>query len=245
MPLVFLILALIWGAKWFLEKYWFPLERMLEELELVRTVNSSLRIQSQGSTQLKALSAKLNQMASNTELTQQEIKKNIEQATRSLEEEKHLFEALLEHLPTAETAKRLIAARILLVVLGAAGAFVASLKLTSILGAVAWAFDFAMSGLFFPLVLGVWWKRANRQGAVAGMLLGFLSGTWYLYMVRWGGMEPWLGIDHLRFGIIGCAVNLVTMIVVSLATEEPDEATQKMVDEVRIPKGETVLAASH
>ena len=100
LPLVFLVLALIWGAKWFLEKYWFPLERMLEELELVRTVNSSLRIQTQGSTQLKALAAKLNQMASNTELTQQEIKKNIEQATRSLEEEKHLFEALLEHLPT-------------------------------------------------------------------------------------------------------------------------------------------------
>ena len=147
--------------------------------------------------------------------------------------------------PTAETAKRLVAARILLVVLGAAGSFVASLKLTSILGAVAWAFDFAMSGLFFPLILGVWWKRANRQGAVAGMLLGFLSGTWYLYMVHWGGMEPWLGIDHLRFGIIGCSVNLVTMIVVSLATEEPDEATQKMVDDVRYPKGETVLSASH
>ena len=147
--------------------------------------------------------------------------------------------------PAAETAKRLIVARVLLVVLGAAGAFVASLKLTSILGAVAWAFDFAMSGLFFPLVLGVWWKRANRQGAVAGMFCGFLAGTWYLYMVRWGGMEPWLGIDHLRFGIIGCAVNLVVMIVVSLATEEPDEATKKMVDEVRIPKGETVLAASH
>ncbi|MDG2065490.1 MAG: cation acetate symporter [SAR324 cluster bacterium] len=147
--------------------------------------------------------------------------------------------------PTAETAKRLVAARILLVVLGAAGSFVASLKLTSILGAVAWAFDFAMSGLFFPLILGVWWKRANRQGAVAGMLLGFLSGTWYLYMVRWGGMDPWLGIDHLRFGIIGCSVNLVTMIVVSLATEEPDEATQKMVDEVRYPKGDTVLSASH
>ena len=48
LPLVFLVLALIWGAKWFLEKYWFPLERMLEELELVRTVNPSLRIQTQG-----------------------------------------------------------------------------------------------------------------------------------------------------------------------------------------------------
>ena len=100
LPLIFLVLALIWGAKWFLEKYWFPLERMLEELKLVRTVNPSLRIQTQGSTQLMALSAKLNQMAANTELTQQEIKKNIEQATSSLEEEKHLFEALLEHLPT-------------------------------------------------------------------------------------------------------------------------------------------------
>ena len=136
-------------------------------------------------------------------------------------------------------------ARLLLVVIGTFGAFVASFRLTDILGAVAWAFDFAMSGLFFPLVLGVWWKRANRQGAIAGMLLGFLSGTWYLYMVKWGGMDPWIGIDHLRFGIIGTAVNLVAMIVVSLATEEPDEATQKMVDEVRIPRGETVLAASH
>ena len=77
LPLVFFVLALIWGAKWFLEKYWFPLERMLEELELVRTVNSSLRIQTQGSTQVKALAAKLNQMAANTELTQQEIKKTL------------------------------------------------------------------------------------------------------------------------------------------------------------------------
>ena len=53
--------------------------------------------------------------------------------------------------------------------------------------AVAWAFDFAMSGLFFPLVLGVWWKRANREGAIAGMALGLISGTWYLIWVRTGG----------------------------------------------------------
>jgi cation/acetate symporter len=66
--------------------------------------------------------------------------------------------------PKAETRKRLLTARILLLVIGAAGALVASLKLTGILGAVAWAFCFAMSGLFFPLVLGVWWKRANREG---------------------------------------------------------------------------------
>ena len=147
--------------------------------------------------------------------------------------------------PQAETKTRLVVARVLLLVIGAAGAAVASLKLTSILGAVAWAFDFACSGLFFPLVLGVWWKRANRQGAIAGMLGGLIAGTWYLYMVRWGGMEPWIGIDHLRFGIIGMPVSLVAMVVVSLMTAEPDKETQDMVDATRIPKGATVLASSH
>ncbi len=120
-----------------------------------------------------------------------------------------------------------------------------SLKLSSILGAVAWAFSFACSGLFFPLVLGVWWKRANRQGAVAGMGLGFLAGSIYLYQVRFAGMEPWLGIDHLRFGIIGMAVSLVAMVVVSLLTEEPDAETQAMVDEIRVPGGATVLGQEH
>ena len=147
--------------------------------------------------------------------------------------------------PKAETKTRLVVARVLLIVIGAAGALVASLKLTGILGAVAWAFDFACSGLFFPLVLGVWWKRANRQGAIAGMLGGLIAGTWYLYMVRWGGMDPWIGIDHLRFGIIGMPVSLICMVVVSLMTAEPDKETQDMVDATRIPKGESVLASSH
>jgi cation/acetate symporter len=145
--------------------------------------------------------------------------------------------------PKAETRKRLIVARVLLIIIGAAGAFVASMKLTGILGAVAWAFCFAMSGLFFPLVLGVWWKRANRAGAIAGMAVGLGCGTAYLYMVKWGGMEPWLGLDHLRFGIVGAVASLVAMVVVTLLTKEPDAETQAMVDEVRIPKGGTILGA--
>jgi len=147
--------------------------------------------------------------------------------------------------PKAETARRLIVARVLLLIIGAAGAGVASLRLTSILGAVAWAFDFACSGLFFPLVLGIWWKRANRPGAIAGMAAGFLVGSWYLYAVRFAGMEPWLGIDHLRFGIIGMAASLVAMVVVTLLTKAPDAETQAMVDEIRIPKGETYLSSTH
>ena len=143
--------------------------------------------------------------------------------------------------PKAETAKRLIVARVLLVLIGFAGATIAALEIQGILGSVIWAFDFAMSGLFFPLVLGVWWKRANAPGAVAGMLLGLISGTAYLIWVRSGG-SGFLGITQLTFGIVGAAVSLVSMIVVSLITAAPDSATQKMVDDVRIPSGKTVLA---
>ena len=145
--------------------------------------------------------------------------------------------------PKADVAKRLIVARILLVVTGAFGAYIASMRLTGILGSVAWAFDFAMSGLFFPLVLGVWWKRATREGAIAGMLLGLGAGTAYLIYVApaFMGQPPILGIDHLRFGLIGAPVCLIAMVVVSLMSREPDAKTQAMVDDVRIPSGRTIL----
>jgi len=146
--------------------------------------------------------------------------------------------------PKAETAKRLIVARVLLVIIGFAGATIAAMKIQGILGSVIWAFDFAMSGLFFPLVLGVWWKRANSQGAVAGMLLGLLSGTAYLIWVRNGGAGFW-GVTQLTFGIVGSVVSLVSMVVVSLMTPAPDAKTMAMIDEVRIPSGKTVLGRQH
>jgi len=146
--------------------------------------------------------------------------------------------------PKAETAKRLIVARVLLVVIGFAGATIAALEIQGILGSVIWAFDFAMSGLFFPLVLGVWWKRANAQGAVAGMLGGLIAGSAYLIAVRSGYPGFW-GVTQLTFGIVGSLVSLVLMVVVSLMTKAPDAATQRMVDEVRIPSGKAILGKQH
>jgi cation/acetate symporter len=150
--------------------------------------------------------------------------------------------------PKAETRKRLLTARVLLLVIGTAGALVASLKLTGILGAVAWAFCFAMSGLFFPLVLGVWWKRANRQGALAGMVVGLGMGWWYLLAVRnpeaWYGLaQPWIGLDDLRFGMVGATASLIAMVVVTLITPPPSEEIQRMVDEVRVPSGDTIISS--
>lgn len=156
--------------------------------------------------------------------------------------------------PKADTRVRLIVARVLLVLIGVAAALIASLQLTGILGAVAWAFCFACSGLFFPLALGIWWKRANRAGAIAGMIGGFAAGSLYLYMVndwdRAAGavyplMQPWLGLDNLRFGIVGMAVSLVAMVAVTLMTREPSAEMQALVDETRDPTGPTILGASH
>ncbi|MEJ6586574.1 MAG: cation acetate symporter, partial [Pelagibacterales bacterium] len=81
--------------------------------------------------------------------------------------------------------------------------------------------------------------------AVAGMIGGFGSGALYLYMVQFAGMEPWIGIDGLRFGMIGMPVSLILMVVVSLMTEEPDKATQDMVDQIRVAKGKPLLDNEH
>jgi len=156
--------------------------------------------------------------------------------------------------PKASVKARLIVARVLLVVLGSGAAIMATLKLTGILGAVAWAFDFAMSGLFFPLVLGVWWKRATRSGAIAGMLVGLIVGTGYLVWVGvpnkditfFMGATPWkdihwIFVDNLRFGIPGALASLIAMVSVSLVTKPESKAVMDMVDEVRIASGKTVL----
>jgi cation/acetate symporter len=147
--------------------------------------------------------------------------------------------------PKADSKRRLTVARVLLIFIGAGAAIVASLKLTGILGAVAWAFDFACSGLFFPLVLGVWWKRANTAGAIAGMIGGFVAGSAYLYLVFNKIMTPWFGIDDVRFGIIGMTASVVCMVVVTLMTRAPSKEVQDMVDEVRLPGGKTILASGH
>jgi cation/acetate symporter len=98
-------------------------------------------------------------------------------------------------------------------------------------------------------VLGVWWKRATKSGAIAGMVGGLVSGTWYLIYVTPAFMgQPipsWApGIDSLRFGIVGATVSLVAMVVVSLLTKPEKQAIQDMVDECRIPSGKVIIKHS-
>jgi cation/acetate symporter len=85
----------------------------------------------------------------------------------------------------APTSRRLTVARIILVAVAILAAYTASTKPSDILAMVAWAFSLAAAGLFPALVLGIWWKRANAPGAVAGIIAGFAVTTYYLVGTRY------------------------------------------------------------
>ena len=114
-------------------------------------------------------------------------------------------------------------------------------------GTVAIAFGLAASSIFPVLMLGIFSKRMNRQGAVAGMVAGlgitllyvfqhkgimFIPGTSFL-----GGMEEnwFLGITPNAFGAVGAIVNFVVAFAVSSNTEAPPEEAVELVERIRTP----------
>ncbi len=99
--------------------------------------------------------------------------------------------------PNAPTKQRLIISRVLLVFVAVLAAWTASTRPTDIVAMVAWAFSLAAAGLFPALVLGVWWKRATKQGAIAGILAGFFVTLFYLVVTRYW---PHVGVNY--FGMV-------------------------------------------
>ncbi|ODS64412.1 MAG: cation acetate symporter [Arenimonas sp. SCN 70-307] len=138
--------------------------------------------------------------------------------------------------PNASAKKRLTVARILLLGVAAIAAYAASNAPATILSIVAWAFSIAAAAFFPALVLGIFWKRANKAGAVAGMLVGFGLTLYYLINVKFLGMTPWFGIKDVSAGIFGIPLGFLTIVVVSLLTKEPSQETKDMVEELRYPK---------
>ncbi|MEQ9326760.1 MAG: sodium:solute symporter family protein [Rhodospirillales bacterium] len=143
--------------------------------------------------------------------------------------------------PTATTHKRLVVARVLLVVVAVLGALVATTRPGGILALVAWAFSLAAAGLFPALVMGVWWKRTTKEGAIAGMLAGFGVTLFYLIMTRYGGMGEWFGVKNISAGLFGIPTAFLVTYVVSLMTPAPSKEMQDFIDAIRIPKGQTLM----
>jgi cation/acetate symporter len=107
---------------------------------------------------------------------------------------------------------------------------------------VAFAFGLAAASFFPAITLGIFWKRANAPGAIAGILTGLAFTAWYMYMTIYGDMEPWWGISPEGIGVVGAIINFAVTIVVSLLTREPSDEVQALVEEVRHPRIEAAPA---
>src|ERR687897_2215588 len=104
--------------------------------------------------------------------------------------------------PQASIVKRLTTARVLLVVAAVIGAYVATFRINIIVAVVAYAFALAGSGFFPALVMGIFWKRANKQGAIAGMIAGFMTALILLVLGRNWGIYL-LGVREISAGLFG------------------------------------------
>jgi cation/acetate symporter len=138
--------------------------------------------------------------------------------------------------PEASTPLRIFLSKALLLVAALVAAFVASLRPDTLLSMVAWAFSIAGAALFPVLALGVFWKRANWAGAVAGMVFGLGVTLFYLVGVRFYGMTPWFGIRDIAAGIFGVPAGFIGVIAASLLTPPPSEETQRLVEYCRYPR---------
>jgi cation/acetate symporter len=146
--------------------------------------------------------------------------------------------------PNAPTARRVAISKALLVVVALAAAGVAAQKPADILFLVSAAFSFAAATFFPALVLGIFWKRANKWGASLGMIAGL--GTTFYYMATtqpWlrgvfgvtSPIELWWGISPISAGVFGVPVGLAVILIVSLITPAPSRETQELVEHVRYP----------
>ena len=115
---------------------------------------------------------------------------------------------------------------------------------------VAFAFGLAAASLFPAIVMGIFSKRINKQGAIAGMLSGLIFTFFYILYFKFVSPQLnnaehwWLGISPEGIGFIGMLLNIGVAFVVSRLSPPPPAEVQNLVDDIRIPSGAAV-AHSH
>ncbi len=148
--------------------------------------------------------------------------------------------------PRAHAVSRVIASKMLVMVVALLATLIAALRLTDILQFVSAAFSLAAAAFFPALVMGIFWRRANRTGAVAGMLAG--AGVCLAYMALnlpiarslLGVTAPlsqtqWWGVDAVGAGVFAVPLGLLVLVVVSLATRAPGADQMALVERLRMP----------
>jgi cation/acetate symporter len=144
--------------------------------------------------------------------------------------------------PGASTTQRVAMSKVLLLMGATAAAYVAAQKPAEILFLVSAAFSLAAASLFPPLVLGFFWKRANKWGATLGMTAGLSVTLYYMATTEpWlrgllgvtSPVELWWGIQPISAGVFGVPLGLAVIVIVSLLTAAPSAETQALVNDVR------------
>ena len=114
---------------------------------------------------------------------------------------------------------------------------------------VALAFGLAAASFFPAIILGIFDKRMNMQGAITGMVVGISLMVWYMLKFKFGifdggkaavaGLKDgwWFGISPEGFGTVAMFVNLIVSLAVSRMTPPPPESVQQIVEDIRIPRG--------
>ncbi|MFT5737151.1 MAG: cation/acetate symporter [Maribacter sp.] len=114
---------------------------------------------------------------------------------------------------------------------------------------VALAFGLAAASFFPAIVLGIFYKKMNKEGAVSGMVVGILLMLFYMLKFKFGifdggkeavtGLQEswWFGISPEGFGSIAMVVNFIVALVVNRFTPEPPKEVQEIVENIRIPSG--------
>ena len=148
----------------------------------------------------------------------------------------------------ASTSRRIVVSKFLLLAVAILAAYVTALKPGDILFLVGAAFSLAASAFFPALVCGIFWKRANKLGAVLGMSLGLGVCAYYMYITYpfFGVNAPkWWDINPISAGIFGIPIGFLGVIVGSLLSPAPARDVQELVDNVRYPNLESGLQGSH
>ena len=137
--------------------------------------------------------------------------------------------------PKASLKMRMYMGKAMIIVAAAVAALLALPRLALIAQMVAWAFSMAAASFFPIILLGIFWRRANGPGAVAGMIGGLSVTIFYMVMNYFNPSFHFLGITHLGSGVFGLPVAFLLTVVVSLMTAPPPQEIQDLVDELRNP----------
>jgi cation/acetate symporter len=137
--------------------------------------------------------------------------------------------------PKASLVRRLTITKVFLIITALVAAYTATFRLAIIVELVAWAFSLGAAAFFPALVMGIWWKKANRAGAIAGMAVGLGTTLFYMVGSRFFGVS-WFGTTTVASGVFGIPLGFITIWIVSSLTEAPPKEMQDFVVDIRYPK---------